>query len=147
MSADASPAAVTPSRRVEVSLYDEVTTKIIAQLEAGRLPRVQPWGRAGGAALSLPRNGVTGRRGVRQDELDRADVHADRHRPCAFAGTAPAEGQKAFPIQFRELLVAEIEFEACKCGDLGSAGRLTHFLHVRDMQIDEVAEGVQTRDA
>jgi len=62
LSADASSAAVTPSRRVEVSLYDEVTTKIIAQLEAGRLPWVQPWGRAGGAALSLPRNGVTGRR-------------------------------------------------------------------------------------
>jgi antirestriction protein ArdC len=62
LSADASPAAVTPSRRVEVSLYDEVTTKIITQLEGGRLPWVQPWGRAGGAALSLPRNGVTGRR-------------------------------------------------------------------------------------
>lgn len=62
LSADTSPAAVTPSRRVEVSLYDEVTTKIITQLEGGRLPWVQPWGRAGGAALSLPRNGVTGRR-------------------------------------------------------------------------------------
>ncbi|KQY28359.1 antirepressor [Caulobacter sp. Root1455] len=35
---------------------------MIAQLEAGRLPWVQPWGRAGGAALSLPRNGITGRR-------------------------------------------------------------------------------------
>ncbi|MGR4866549.1 ArdC family protein [Caulobacter sp. LARHSG274] len=65
-SAAAAPVSATPSRRGsgsgEVSLYDEVTRKIIAQLEAGRLPWVQPWGRAGGAALSLPRNGITGRR-------------------------------------------------------------------------------------
>lgn len=65
-SAAAAPASATPSRRGsgagEVSLYDEVTRKIIAQLEAGRLPWVQPWGRAGGAALCLPRNGITGRR-------------------------------------------------------------------------------------
>lgn len=65
--AGASAAAVSPSRRgpsrqSEISLYDEVTAKIIDQLEAGRLPWVQPWGAVGGAALSLPRNGITGRR-------------------------------------------------------------------------------------
>jgi antirestriction protein ArdC len=58
----AQPAAASPSRRGEVSLYEEVTATIIDQLETGRLPWVQPWGRTGGAALSLPRNGVTGRR-------------------------------------------------------------------------------------
>ena len=26
------------------SLYDEITNKIIAELEAGRMPWVQPWG-------------------------------------------------------------------------------------------------------
>ncbi len=31
-------------------------------MEAGRLPWVRPWGTAGRAALSLPRNGITGRR-------------------------------------------------------------------------------------
>lgn len=51
-----------PSRRGETSLYDEVTAKIVAELEAGRFPWVQPWGRPGGTALGLPRNGVTGRR-------------------------------------------------------------------------------------
>lgn len=61
-SAAAQAAAATPSRREAVSLYDEVTRKIIIQLEAGRLPWVQPWGRAETAALSLPRNGITGRR-------------------------------------------------------------------------------------
>jgi len=28
------------------SLYDEITGKILAELEAGRLPWVQPWGTA-----------------------------------------------------------------------------------------------------
>ncbi|NGM49326.1 DUF1738 domain-containing protein [Caulobacter sp. 602-2] len=57
------PAAAVPrSSAPEVNLYEEVTARIIRELEAGRLPWVQPWGRAPGAPLSLPRNGVTGRR-------------------------------------------------------------------------------------
>jgi len=61
------------------SLYDEVTAKIIAELEGGRIPWVQPWrvaaqgsgkaqhgwnsggGGRGTASPSLPRNAVTGR--------------------------------------------------------------------------------------
>jgi len=42
------------------SLYDQVTQRIIAELEAGRLPWVQPWDKAGLAA-GLPRNAGTGR--------------------------------------------------------------------------------------
>ncbi|MBP2231961.1 antirestriction protein ArdC [Azospirillum agricola] len=44
------------------SLYSEITTRIIAELEAGRLPWVQPWGGADTAApLGLPRNAASGR--------------------------------------------------------------------------------------
>lgn len=45
------------------NLYDTVTAKIIAQLEEGRLPWVQPWGRVDGlpACPALPRNALTGR--------------------------------------------------------------------------------------
>jgi len=45
------------------SLYDEVTRRIIAELEAGRFPWVQPWGCVGGNGLApgLPRNALTGR--------------------------------------------------------------------------------------
>jgi antirestriction protein ArdC len=42
------------------SLYDQVTDRIIAELEEGRLPWVQPWDRAG-ASTGLPRNAGTGR--------------------------------------------------------------------------------------
>ncbi|SBV31865.1 Antirestriction protein ArdC [uncultured Sphingopyxis sp.] len=45
-------------------LYDEVTRRIIAELERGRFPWVQPWGRTESgtaAAPGLPRNALTGR--------------------------------------------------------------------------------------
>jgi antirestriction protein ArdC len=44
-----------------VNLYDEVTARIISELEAGRLPWVQPWGSTGSAGPGLPRNALTAR--------------------------------------------------------------------------------------
>ncbi|MDI6025966.1 zincin-like metallopeptidase domain-containing protein [Corticibacterium sp. UT-5YL-CI-8] len=44
------------------SLYDDITNKIIAELEEGRVPWVQPWGTsAAKAPLGLPKNASTGR--------------------------------------------------------------------------------------
>jgi antirestriction protein ArdC len=44
------------------SLYDEITNKIIAELEAGRVPWVQPWGTAAAKApLAMPQNASTRR--------------------------------------------------------------------------------------
>ena len=44
------------------NLYDEITGRIIAELEAGRIPWVQPWGTsAAKAPLGLPQNASTGR--------------------------------------------------------------------------------------
>ena len=43
-----------------ISLYDEVTAKIIAQLEAGCFPWAQTWSSAA-AVPGLPRNAVSGR--------------------------------------------------------------------------------------
>lgn len=43
------------------NLYDEVTARIITELEGGRLPWVQPWGTTGGVAPGLPRNALTSR--------------------------------------------------------------------------------------
>ena len=43
------------------SLYHEITDKIIAELEAGRVPWVQPWGTAAAKApLAMPKNAATG---------------------------------------------------------------------------------------
>jgi antirestriction protein ArdC len=44
------------------SLYTEITDKIIAELEAGRIPWVQPWGTAAiKATIAMPRNAATQR--------------------------------------------------------------------------------------
>jgi antirestriction protein ArdC len=56
-------AARARSGRDRPSLYQEITDKIIAELEAGRVPWVQPWGTAGAkASVSMPKNAVTQRR-------------------------------------------------------------------------------------
>src|SRR3546814_15190973 len=45
------------------SLYQEITDKIIAELEAGRVPWVQPWGTAEAKAPpAMPQNASTERR-------------------------------------------------------------------------------------
>ena len=49
------------SQRNGSTLYNEVTDRIIAQIEKGTLPWVRPWD-DGRAALGLPRNAGTGRR-------------------------------------------------------------------------------------
>ncbi len=44
------------------SIYDDITGKIIVELQAGRAPWVQPWGSAAAKApLAMPRNAATGR--------------------------------------------------------------------------------------
>ena len=60
LSAKRKTATAKPTGEARASLYDEVTARIIAELEAGRIPWVQPWG---GAACgpALPRNALTGR--------------------------------------------------------------------------------------
>lgn len=50
------------ARRDRRNLYSEITDKIIAELEAGRVPWVQPWGTsAAKAPLGLPKNASTDR--------------------------------------------------------------------------------------
>jgi antirestriction protein ArdC len=45
------------------SLYNEITAKIVAELEAGRFPWVQPWGVSTvKMPLGIPKNASTGRR-------------------------------------------------------------------------------------
>src|SRR6266849_743201 len=48
--------------RDRASLYQAITDKIIAELEAGRVPWVQPWGTAAAkASLAMPKNAATQR--------------------------------------------------------------------------------------
>ncbi len=49
------------SAEPRANLYDEVTSRIISQLEVGRVPWVQPWGGSGASGPGLPRNALTAR--------------------------------------------------------------------------------------
>lgn len=50
------------AKRDRTNLYDEITNKIIGELEAGRVPWFQPWGTAAAKApLAMPNNATTGR--------------------------------------------------------------------------------------
>ncbi|MCA1399595.1 MULTISPECIES: ArdC family protein [Bradyrhizobium] len=52
----------THAREDRLSLYDEITNKIIAELEAGHVPWVQPWENAAEKALPvMPKNVTTNR--------------------------------------------------------------------------------------
>ena len=56
------PASKGHARTQRSNIYDAITTKIIAELEAGRLPWVQPWGsNTVSAPLAMPRNAATDR--------------------------------------------------------------------------------------
>ncbi len=56
-------AARARSGQDRTSLYTEITDKIIAELEAGRVPWVQPWGTAAAKTpVAMPRNASTQRR-------------------------------------------------------------------------------------
>ena len=55
-------AARARSGKDRTSLYQEITDNIIAELEAGRVPWVQPWGTvAAKASLTMPKNAATHR--------------------------------------------------------------------------------------
>ena len=58
---DTNPQPSVKPRAEKQNLYDEITSRIVAELEAGRVPWVQPWGGAN-AALGLPKNVATARR-------------------------------------------------------------------------------------
>ena len=55
-------AARARSGKDRASLYQEITDNIIAELEAGRVPWVQPWGTvAAKASLAMPKNAASER--------------------------------------------------------------------------------------
>ena len=56
------PRSTVRPRSDRASLYQEITDRIIAELEAGHVPWVQPWGGSGvSAPLGMPKNAATGR--------------------------------------------------------------------------------------
>jgi antirestriction protein ArdC len=116
------------------SLYDEVTAKIIAQLEAGCFPWVQPWS-AAGAVPGLPRNAVTGRTysGVNVlilwgAVIERAFPSQDwlTFKQALAAGGCVRKGEKGETICFADRFTPDAEKQRAESG--GDEARSIPFL-------------------
>ena len=100
------------------NLYDEVTRKIIAELEAGRFPWVQPWDASAAAGPGLPRNALTGRgySGVNVLLLWGAAIeggHALQHwltfKQALEAGGSVRKGEKGTTVVYADRFIPETE--------------------------------------
>lgn len=108
------------------SLYQEVTDRIIAELEQGRVPWVQPWGRAK-AGIGLPRNAATGRRysGVNILILWGAVIekgfpaqHWLTFRQALNLGGNVRKGERGTTVCYADRFIPKAEIErAAKAGD------------------------------
>lgn len=120
------------------NLYDEVTARIIAQLEAGRFPWVQPWTGSGAPALGLPRNAATGRRYSGINILLLWDAAIENgfptqgwltYRQAQAAGGQVRRGEQGTTVVFADRFVPEKEKEraAREGGEPGAVAFLKRF--------------------
>jgi hypothetical protein len=92
------------------------TTKIIAELEAGRAPWVQPWGTASAKTpLAMPRNAATGRRysDYIASWLDAARGQP-RHRPWGLAGEQGDGLHSRLPAGPKIAVTGGLDFNDCR---------------------------------
>jgi antirestriction protein ArdC len=140
------------------SLYDEVTSRIIAELEGGRFPWVQPWGTAATAGPSLPRNALTARSysGVNILTLWAAGVAAGfpsqswlTFRQALDAGGCVRKGERGVCVVYADRFVPEAERERSmrEGEDARVVAFLKRFTVFNVAQCDGLREGLATDPA
>jgi len=126
---------VAASASTHTNLYDEVTRRIIAELEEGRFPWVQPWGRVGGTAPGLPRNALSGRNysGVNVLILWGAVIENGwpsqswlTFRQAIEAGGSVRKGEHGTTVVYADRFTPEAEKERAR--DSGEEARSVAFL-------------------
>ena len=108
------------------SLYQDVTDKIIAELEQGRVPWVQPWS-AAKVGVGMPENAATGRRysGVNililwAEVIEKGFPSQDwlTFRQCLDLGGHVSKGEHGTTVFYADRFVPKAEIErAAKEGD------------------------------
>lgn len=128
-------AMAAPSEPSRVNLYESVTAKIIAELEAGRLPWVQPWSSAATAGPSLPCNAATGRpySGVNVLILWGALIEGSfpsqgwlTFRQAIAAGGAVRKGERGTTVVYADTFTPEAERDRAR--EAGDNARAVPFL-------------------
>lgn len=116
------------------SLYDEVTARVVAELEAGRFPWVQPWD-AAAAAPGLPRNAASNRAysGINVLILwgeGFAHGYASQgwltFRQASQAGGCVRKGERGVGVVYADRFTPEAEKE--RAASEGGAARAVPFL-------------------
>jgi antirestriction protein ArdC len=116
------------------SLYEEVTARIIAELEQGRFPWVQPWSNSA-ASPGLPRNATTGRAysGVNVLILWRAVIAGAypnqgwlTFRQALAAGGCVRRGEQGVTVCYADRFTPEAEKQ--RSAEQGDAARAIPFL-------------------
>ena len=118
-----------------VNLYDEVTQKIISELEAGRFPWVQPWSSSAASGPGLPRNALTSRRysGVNVLLLWGAAIEGGYCSQCWLtfrqaleAGGNVRKGEKGTTVVYADRFIPQAE--KAKAAETGEDARAVPFL-------------------
>jgi antirestriction protein ArdC len=134
------------------NLYEEVTRRIVAELEAGRVPWVQPWGRTGGASAGLPRNALTARpySGINVLILWGAVIERGypaqgwlTFRQALQAGGAVRKGERGTTVVYADRFTPETERERARESgeDARSVAFLKRFTVFNVAQIDGLPDG------
>ncbi len=118
------------------SLYDTVTARIVAELEQGRFPWVQPWASSSPTArLGLPLNASTGRAysGINILLLWAAAIEQGRpsqrwltFRQALAMGGAVRKGEKGTMVVYADTFIPKVEQE--KANASGEEARRVGFL-------------------
>lgn len=137
------------------NLYDEVTARIIAELEAGRFPWVQPWGKVGGVGPALPRNALTARPYSGVNILILWGTVIERRWPSQSwltfrqaleAGGSVRKGERGVTVVYADSFTPEAEKERAsrEGGDTRSIPFLKRFTVFNVAQCEGLREGLAT---
>lgn len=127
------------------NLYQQITDRIIADLEAGRVPWVQPWGSAN-AGIGIPHNAVSSRRysGINVLTLWHAVVargfssHAFlTYRQAAALGGSVRRGERGVGIIYTRRFLPSSERRRADTEGTATSGGIPFLKHFTVFSIDQ----------
>lgn len=133
------------SRPERANLYQQITDRIIADLEAGRVPWVQPWGTAS-AGIGMPHNAVSSRRysGINVLTLWHAVVsrgfssHAFlTFRQAAALGGSVRRGERGVGIIYTRRFVPSSERRRADTEGTATSGGIPFLKHFTVFSVDQ----------
>lgn len=136
---------VARSNPERANLYQEITDRIIADLEAGRVPWIQPWGSAN-AGIGMPHNAVSSRRysGINVLTLWHAVVsrgfssHAFlTFRQAAALGGSVRRGERGVGIIYTRRFVPSSERRRADTEGTATSGGIPFLKHFTVFSVDQ----------